>query len=448
VGAQLWAKDLPLDAAIHRFTVGDDPQLDLQLLSWDCAGSAAHARMLGEIGVLKSEEVQSLLVELKRLYGAALAGELVIDPRLEDGHTLIETELTAVLGETGGRIHTGRSRNDQVTLAQNLWTRDAVLRIQQALGLFAADLLRFAQNHRHTELPGYTHLQRAMPSSFAMWAAAYAEALIEEIDAGQTVLARLDHCPLGAAAGYGVPLPLQRKRVASLLGYRRVHVSPIDAIAARIRHGLAFCEWTASIAGVLERFAWDLSLYCSTEFGFIALDSAFTTGSSIMPQKRNPDVVELLRARCRQQRSYAFELAQVGSGLPSGYHRDCQLSKAPVLRAGLSIQELLDVAQRVLGAVRINETHCSGAMSAELFATEAAYVRVLAGEPFRAAYRAVGQELASGSFQRPPSKSVQASLGAPQRPGLELLQRRLLRANKAARVAAQRIDQCMQALWL
>ena len=445
--SRLWAKDQPLDAAIHAFTVGEDPCLDLELLPFDIQGSAAHARMLGSIGVLRSNEVERLLVELKRLHAAAEARALVIDPALEDGHTLIESELIGVLGDTGARIHTGRSRNDQVTLAQNLWMRDRLAQLRQAQLKLADALLEFAGAHAQQALPGYTHLQRAMPSSFGQWAVAYAEALLEEVAAGDGVRRRLDSCPLGAAAGYGVPLALDRDLVARLLGYRRTHVSPGDAIVGRQRHAQAFVDWCLSCASILERFAWDLVLYSSAEFGFIQLATAFTTGSSIMPQKRNPDVAELLRASCRQLRAHAMELALVGGGLPGGYHRDFQLGKAPLLATGLKLQTLLAIALRVLDAIEIQPAACAAALSPDLHATAAAYAQVRAGVPFRAAYKDVAAQLAEQRFQPVPARASEVSLGAPERLGIGRLRARYARWHARHHAQVAQLDAHLATLW-
>ncbi|MDE2460457.1 MAG: argininosuccinate lyase, partial [Gammaproteobacteria bacterium] len=291
--AQLWAKGLPLDEAIHRFTVGDDPALDQRLLPFDALGSAAHARMLAYAGLLPSAEAAALVKQLAAIAAQARRGEIRIRPEQEDCHTTIEALLTQTLGETGKRIHLGRSRNDQVALALRLYMRDALLSIAAQTVDLANSFVTFAHAHAGKAMPGYTHLRRAMPSSFGLWATAFAVGLAEELQALKAVYARLDRCPLGAAAGFGVPLPLDREYTAKLLGFSGVQINPADVMNSRGRHELALVNELASIGLVMEKFLWDVALYSMPEFGYLGLPDAFTTGSSIMPQKRNPDVVEL-----------------------------------------------------------------------------------------------------------------------------------------------------------
>ena len=312
--APLWAKGLPLDAAIHRFTVGEDPLLDRQLLAFDAQGSAAHARMLGEAGLLDAAAARALIDALAQLKQEAEAGAIAISAEQEDGHTALEHALIARVGEAGKRVHLGRSRNDQVILALRLYLRERTLAIASQVHALAAALLAFARAHELTPLPGYTHLRRAMPSSFGQWAAGYAEGLLEELEAAQGLWTRIDRCPLGAAAGFGVPLPLKRERVAELLGFSRVQRAPVDVMNSRGRHEQALLDWIVSIAHTLEKLCWDLALYSTEEFGFVSLPNAFTTGSSIMPQKRNPDVLELARGRCRELRGIAEWHRQIVSG--------------------------------------------------------------------------------------------------------------------------------------
>jgi argininosuccinate lyase len=347
----LWAKDLPLDVAIHRFTVGEDPDTDLTLLPWDTLGSAAHAKMLAATGLLDPADAAALVRGLKRISNLARQNAFSIPPHLEDGHTAIEAELTRSLGPVGQRIHLGRSRNDQVILAFRLYLRDSLLRLGLRVSDLAAAFLAFARTHQAAPLPGYTHLRRAMPSTFGLWATAFAEGLLEELEALQAVYRRLDRCPLGSAAGFGVPLPIDRELTAKLLGFSKVQRSPIDVQNSRGRHETALLQWAASVGGVLEKFLWDLSFYTTEEFGFLKLPDAFTTGSSIMPQKKNPDVVELARGRCRELRGTAGLVDQIGSGLPSSYHRDLQLLKRPVINGLRQAEELFGVLVRLIRAL-------------------------------------------------------------------------------------------------
>ena len=416
---QLWAKGLPLDQLLHRFTVGEDPLTDLSLLPYDAEASAAHARMLGETGLLAKAEAKVLVVELNILKQAALKGQLVIQPEQEDGHTALEAALTETLGETGKRVHLGRSRNDQVMVALRLLMRDQLLELGSAATKLARAFLDLAARYEASPLPGYTHLRRAMPSTWGQWGAAFAEGLIEDLEALPGLWQRLDRCPLGAAAGFGVPLPLDRSRTAELLAFSKVQSSPIDVMNSRGRHELAVLAWIVSMAGTLEKALWDLSLYSTEEFGFVALPDAFTTGSSIMPQKRNPDVVELARARCRELRGLFGLVGHLAGGLPSSYHRDLQLLKKPFLEALVKGKELLDVSAHLLPGLQIKEQSCQEACTDDLYAAQEAY-RLVAeqGIPFRDAYKTVAAQIQSGNFRPDRSAPANSHLGSPQHLGL------------------------------
>ena len=398
MSAPLWAKGLPLDAAIHRFTVGEDPLLDRALLSHDAQGSAAHARMLGEAGLIPKADTRALIAALRELKSAAERAEIDIDDAQEDAHTALEHALVARVGEAGKRIHLGRSRNDQVILALRLLLRERLLGLCSQVELLARALLGFARKHEHTALPGYTHLRRAMPSSFGQWALGYVEGLNEELEAARALWTRFDRCPLGAAAGFGVPLPLRRERVAELLGFSRVQSSPVDVMNSRGRHEQALLDWISSVAHTLEKLCWDLLLYSTEEFGFIRLPDAFTTGSSIMPQKRNPDVLELARARCRELRGISEWHRQIVSGLPGSYHRDFQLHKRPLFAGMDAAASTLDVLARLLPVVVVNAERAHGALTDELYAAHQAYVLVASGKSFREAYREVGEAVMAGTF--------------------------------------------------
>ncbi len=395
----LWSKGLPLDEAIHRYTVGEDPQLDKALLPFDVQGSAAHARMLGEAGLLGKDDAVALIAALSALKPLAERGELAISMDQEDGHTALEHALIARVGEAGKRIHLGRSRNDQVLLALRLMLRTRLLGLVNQVQALAQALLAFAREHEGVPLPGYTHLRRAMPSSFGQWAVGYVEGLSEELEAAQSLWQRLDRCPLGAAAGFGVPLPLNRERVAGLLGFSRVQRSPVDTMNSRGRHEQAVLDWLMSLAGTLEKLCWDLSLYSTEEFGFVRLPDAYTTGSSIMPQKRNPDVLELARGRCRELRGIADWHRQIVTGLPGSYHRDFQLHKRPLLAGLDAAAATFDVLTRLVPVLRIDRERCSAALTDELYAAHQAYVLVAGGMTFRDAYRQVGEAVMAGTFK-------------------------------------------------
>ena len=422
MSAQLWAKGLPLDEAIHRFTVGDDPELDVKLLVHDALGSAAHARMLAHAGLLQKEDAAALVKALANVARKARTSGIIISKEQEDAHTTIEALLTAELGDAGKRIHLARSRNDQVILALRLYMREALLDTATRTAALARNFLVFAKAHADEAMPGYTHLRRAMPSSFGLWSAAFAAGLAEELQALQALYVRLDRCPLGAAAGFGVPLPIDREYTAKLLGFSGVQVSPVDVQNSRGRHELALLNAFASIGMTMEKFLWDVSLYSMQEFGFLKLPDAFTTGSSIMPQKRNPDVVELARGRCRELRGYAAMVQELASGLPSNYHRDLQLLKKPLFGAVASVQSWLEVLIALVPALHVDAARAAAACSDDIYATHQAYLLVEQGTPFRDAYLQVGKQLQGGSF-RPNREALTAThLGGAGNLGLERIE--------------------------
>lgn len=444
-GAQLWAKGAALDDVVHRFTVGEDPELDRRLLPFDALGTAAHARVLGKAGLLSPAAADALVAELATIAARAERGEIGIRPEQEDAHTVIEGLLTERLGDAGQRIHLGRSRNDQVILALRLYMRDALLGIAAQTSALARAFLDFARAHADAELPGYTHLRRAMPSSFGAWAAAFAAGLVEEIEAMQAVYVRLDRCPLGAAAGFGAPLPLDRGHAAALLGFSRVQASPADVMNSRGRHEFALAATLASAGLVLEKFLWDVALYSMPELGFLELPEEFTTGSSIMPQKRNPDVVELARGRCRELRGHAAALQELAGGLPSSYHRDMQLLKRPLFAAVDCASGLIAVLVRLVPALGVSRARAAAACSDELYAAHAAADLARQGMPFREAYRAIARRLADGTYRpgRPPpggSAGAAATLADAVAADLD-------RAEQWIGPLRARLDACRANLW-
>ncbi len=401
----LWDKGEPLDALLHRFTVGDDPHWDLFLVPWDCAASAAHARTLERAGLLTPGESAALVAELARIAELSGRGAFRIPPELEDGHTAIEAHLTRTLGPAGEKIHTGRSRNDQVAVAMRLFLCNAASRLIEELNTFAEVCVTRVGRDGDAVMPGYTHLQRAMPSSLGQWLQAFAEGAADQMRAGLHLLDRLDACPLGTGAGFGVPLPLDRVYTAELLGFSRVQRSAIDVQNSRGRYELAFTRYASDIGAVLEKLAWDFVLFTTAEFGFFRLPASMTTGSSIMPQKRNPDALELLRGRAARLRAWAGELEHVAGKLPSSYHRDLQLTKAPAIRAASETSDLLRVATRVIEAFEADRARMTQAVTPDMFAAAEAYERVRAGVPFRQAYRDIATEFTQGKVFSPPTRA-------------------------------------------
>jgi len=445
--SRLWEKGLPLDAAMHRFSVGDDPELDTRLLPFDALGSAAHARMLAHTSLMPAKDAQALVDALAGIAAHARHDELGIDPAQEDCHTAIELLLTQQLGDVGKRIHLGRSRNDQVILTLRLYMREALLGIAMQTTQLADEFIKFGRAHAHESMPGYTHLRRAMPSSFGLWAGAFAAGLGEELQALQAVYARLDRCPLGAAAGFGVPLPLDREYLAGLLGFSGVQISPADVMNSRGRHELALVNGLASIGLVLEKFLWDVALYTMPEFGFLDLPESFTTGSSIMPQKRNPDVVELARARCRELRGHAAMLQELAGGLPSNYHRDLQLLKKPLFAALDTAHELLAVLARLVPGLIVDAERARAACGDELYAAHEAMRLAQQGLPFRDAYQRVAQQLQNGTFKPDRTALKSTHVGGVDNLGLELMDSELQKVDEWIKHTRAHLASCEKNVW-
>lgn len=444
--APLWDKGAPLDEVVHRFTVGDDPVWDRHLVHWDCLGSAAHARTLARAGLLSGGELDTLLRGLAEIDALDRDGQFDIPVELEDVHTAIETRLTQRYGEVGAKIHAGRSRNDQVATAVRLFMRHHVLNWLDLLREFVETTLERVERDGGIAMPGYTHLQPAMPSSLGQWLHAVAEAALEQVHAAIAVLDRLDCCPLGTGAGFGVPLPLDRAYTAEVLGFSRVQRSPLDVQNSRGRLEKYFLRVAADVAAVFEKLSCDLILFSTAEFGFIKLPESMTTGSSIMPQKKNPDVLELLRAHGARLRGRLAELEWVSGKLPSGYHRDLQLTKEPTVRTARELADMLQVGTRVVAGFIVDADRLAAAMRPELFATHAALELTQQGVPFREAYRRVAEEIRSGRFDESRVAAWRQSPVAPDSSLLDALRRELSDAVRQAERYRQRIIAAEEAL--
>jgi argininosuccinate lyase len=418
--APSWDKGAPLDEVVHRFTVGDDPVWDRHLVHWDCLGSAAHARALARAELLSADELDTLLGGLAEIDALDRDGRFDIPAELEDVHTAIETWLTQRCGQAGAKIHTGRSRNDQIATAMRLFMRHHVLNWLDLLREFVETTLERVRRDGGIAMPGYTHLQPAMPSSLGQWLHAVAEAALEQMRAAFDLLDRLDCCPLGTGAGFGVPLPLDRAYTAEVLGFSRAQRSPVDVQNSRGRMEKYFLRVGADVAAIFEKLSCDLILFSTAEFGFIKLPESMTTGSSIMPQKKNPDVLELLRAHGARLRGRLVELEWVSGKLPSGYHRDLQLTKEPTIRTARDLADMLRIATRVVAGFAVNAERLAAAMRPELFATHAALALTRQGVPFREAYRRVAEEIRSGRFDE---QQVAAWRQAPPVPDSSVLDR-------------------------
>lgn len=422
----LWDKgNAAPDAEAQRFCAGDDVLLDRSLLAHDVRASKAHVAGLARIGVLGADEASALLGGLDEFAGLVERGEFVLDDRFEDGHSAIEAFLNERLGEVGRKVHTGRSRNDQVLVAMRLYVRDRLTALQAACGAIAEACLIRARATVDVVMPGYTHLQRAVPSSFAALLAGHAEAMIDDIEIARAAHEGLGGCPLGTAAGYGVNLPLDRDGVARELGFSRVQVSPVYAQNSRGKLELLAVQALHQALLDVRRLAWDLSLYATAEFAFIKLPDAYTTGSSIMPNKRNPDVVELLRALPAVAEGAMSELGALLS-LPSGYHRDLQASKGPVLRAFERGLQGLALVPALIVSLELDEGRMRAAIDPELHATDRAIELAVAGVAFRDAYRQAAAEMPQLAGRTPEDSLIaRVSLGGAGNLGLERLEARL-----------------------
>ncbi|QNH12510.1 argininosuccinate lyase [Xanthomonas sp. SI] len=404
----LWQKPgVAVDAKIQAFLAGDDVILDREFFLHDIAASGAHAEGLQRIGILSADELAGLQRELAILAEDFRSGAFVLDERFEDGHSAIEARLTERLGDAGRKIHTGRSRNDQILVATRLWLKERLAQLAQLSREIAKVALDRAQAEQALPLPGYTHIQRAVVSSAGMWWAGWTEAFIDDAIRAQDTLRLIDANPLGTAAGYGVNLKLDREHTTAALGFARMQISPIYAQLSRGKFEMAALEALGSATLDLRRLAWDLSLFTSGEFGFVALPAQYTTGSSIMPNKRNPDVIELMRATHASVAAARTEIEQLLS-LPSGYHRDLQSSKGAIFHGfgrGLAALELLPA---LLANLEWREDRLRAAIDSGMYATDVAVEAALAGVPFREAYQAAAASAASAGQGRTPEGSLAA----------------------------------------
>ena len=416
IATPIWHKGTGAADWVTRFTVGEDWRWDTVLLPYDLDGTRGHAHGLRLAGVLTEAEAAEIGEALDAIHAAWERGEVVVRPEDEDMHTVIERELTARLGEAGKKIHAGRSRNDQVLVALRLWLRDALAATDAGTRAVAAALLDHAEAHGGLLMPGYTHGQRAMPTTAGLWAAGYASLLADDLDGLAHARRLANASPWGSAAGYGVPtLNLDRAAVAQALGFETVQ-APVTAVqVSRGKLEGAVVHALVQIGLTVNRMASDLVLFATSEFGFVTLPAAYTTGSSIMPQKRNPDVLELARATVHRLTAELHLLLTLPANLPGGYHRDLQLTKEATMRAVLAAQDLLTAAAAVLPGVTWQAGAMRAALSPDLFATAEALRRVEAGTPFRDAYRDVGTHL--GDLVVPSDADALAAYRSPGTPG-------------------------------
>ncbi|MEL7219955.1 MAG: argininosuccinate lyase [Bacteroidota bacterium] len=410
---KLWQKSYSLDDKIEAFTVGRDRELDLELAPFDVLGSIAHAKMLSEIGLLTDDEFRQLAAELKAIYQKAIDGNFRIAAGIEDVHSQVEFELTKALGDIGKKIHSARSRNDQVLVDLRLYFRAEAQEVIKQIETLSRTLSQQSEKYKNHLLPGYTHLQIAMVSSFGLWFGAYAESLIDDLQLWQSVYKVIDQNPLGSAAGYGSSFPINRKRTTELLGFSDLAYNVVHAQMGRGKTELMLGFALASTAQTVGKLAMDVCLYNSQNFGFIELPKEMTTGSSIMPHKKNPDVFELIRGRCNQLQSLPAQLSQMTASLPSGYHRDFQLLKEVAFPALQQMKSCLDICTYAISQLKVKEDLLAHPKYALLYSVEAVNAEVLKGTPFRDAYQKIGQQIEAGNFTPPTalSHTHEGSLG-------------------------------------
>ncbi|MGB9553241.1 MAG: argininosuccinate lyase [bacterium] len=390
---KLWEKGYKLNKQIESFTVGEDYILDQKLVPFDCLASMAHAKMLGKIGLLKEEEVQKIVCELEKIRELSEQGRFRIKKNQEDCHTAIENYLTRKLGKLGKKIHTARSRNDQVLTALRLFYKDQLKECQKSITLLIRAMRKFMAKYGKIEMPGYTHMRKAMPSSVSLWTWSFIDSMKDNLSLIDLSFKLIDQSPLGSGAGYGIPLEIDREFTAKLLGFKKVQHNPLYVQNSRGKFESTILHALTQITLDLNKIASDLAIFSMPEFGFFELPEEFLTGSSIMPQKKNPDVLELLRARHHEVVSCEFQTKNISSNLISGYNRDLQLTKWPIIRAFEVTLESLSVARLIFSNLKVNEENCKKALTEEVYATNKVYELVKKGMPFREAYQKVAKNL-------------------------------------------------------
>ena len=395
---KLWEKNIDVNPEIERFTVGKDREMDLFLARYDVLGSLAHCKMLESIGMLTSEEQQQLQQGLWGVYSAAATGTFTIEPGVEDVHSQVELMLTRALGDTGKKIHSGRSRNDQVLLDLKLFTRHELQEVCDAVIALFDSLQKQSEKHKDVLMPGYTHLQVAMPSSFGLWFGAYAESLADDMLFLQAAYKMCNRNPLGSAAGYGSSFPLNRTMTTELLGFDSMNYNVVYAQMGRGKCERNVAYALATVAGTLAKMAFDACMFNSQNFGFVKLPAECTTGSSIMPHKKNPDVFELLRAKCNRLQALPTDIILIMNNLPSGYFRDLQIIKELFLPAFAELKECLAMATYIIERIEVNKEILNDSRYDAMFSVEEVNRLASEGMPFRDAYKKVGLDIEAGTF--------------------------------------------------
>jgi len=396
---KLWDKGLSTNKKIDMFTVGNDRELDLLLAKYDVLGSIAHANMLYKIKLLTDQEIKDLNKELKAILKSIKKGEFIIEESFEDVHSKVEFLLTEKLGVTGKKIHTARSRNDQVLVDIHLYLKDEIIEIKDQIKTLFDLLIAKAEEHKDVMLPGYTHFQVAMPSSFGLWFSAYAESLIDDVYMLNAAYKIADQNPLGSAAGYGSSFNIDREFTTELLGFETLKYNVVAAQMSRGKTEKAVATGLSAVAGTLSKFAMDICLYMSQNFNFISFPDEFTTGSSIMPHKKNPDVFELIRGKCNALQALTYEITMITNNLPSGYHRDFQMIKEGLIPGIQTLKSCLEMLTFSMQNVKVNNTILEDKKYDYLFTVEEVNKLVQQGIAFRDAYRIVGEQVQEGKFK-------------------------------------------------
>ena len=404
MAGKLWDKGYEPDKMIEEYTVGDDRELDMRLARYDVEGSLAHIAMLETIGLLTAEELEKLTAGLKEIAAEIEAGRFEIEPGTEDVHSQVELMLTRRLGDAGKKIHSGRSRNDQVLVDLKLFLRDELRQVADAVKRVFDRLQEQSETYKEVLMPGYTHLQIAMPSSFGLWFGAYAETLADDMRLVAAAWHIANQNPLGSAAGYGSSFPLDRTMTTRLMGFEELHYNVVAAQMSRGKSERAAAAAIAAVAATIGRLAMDVCLFMSQNFGFVSLPDELTTGSSIMPHKKNPDVFEIMRGRCNRLQSVPNEIALLTTNLPVGYHRDLQLLKDILFPATATLAECLAMCDFMLQHIRVRENILDDARYDYLFTVEDVNRLVLQGVPFREAYRRVGEQVQAETYR--PTREV------------------------------------------
>lgn len=394
MATKLWEKKTRVDKDIERYTIGRDAEMDMFLAPYDVLGSMAHATMLQSVGLLTEQDLQELLTGLKNIYATIQQGEFAIEDGVEDIHSQVEM----LLGDVGKKLHSGRSRNDQVLVDLRLFTRAKLQEVvQEVVALFEA-LIQQSNRYKDVLLPGYTHLQIAMPSSFGLWFGAYAESLVDDMQLLLSAYKIVNRNPLGSAAGYGNSFPLNRQLTTDLLGFDSMDYNVVYAQMGRGKTERIVASALASVAGTISKLAFDSCMYTSQNFGFLKLADQFTTGSSIMPHKKNPDVFELTRAKCNKLQGIPQQIAMIINNLPSGYFRDLQIIKEVYLPMFDEMIDILVMTRSMIEQIKVNEHILEDSKYDLIFSVEEVNKRTLAGTPFRDAYKQVGLEIEAGHF--------------------------------------------------